>query len=293
MKLSVIIPTYKDDERLQKCVEVLEQQVRDHSVEIIVVDNAGDTALREMLKRHLHTSYLAETKPGSYAARNAGLRVASGDVIAFTDSDCLPEMDWVAQIFRLVHSSDADIFAGRVIVFPQNPDAVTSWEIADMIFGFPIERRVNGRGGGVTANLVARRSAFDAIGQFDGDVLSGADMEWCMLARRRGLKLVYNGGLAVRHPARRRREDYLVKAKRVAGAMAERFREEDLAKHVFRHLTRLALPPLRDWITAAGDANFSFTNKLRGIWARTVFHYYIKWQILRYLLCPTLQKERR
>jgi glycosyltransferase involved in cell wall biosynthesis len=293
VKLSVIIPTYKDNERLVKCVECLAKQIGNQSVEIIVVDNAGDAALKELLRKFPDTSYLVEAKPGSYAARNAGLRIASGDVIAFTDSDCLPEMDWVAQIFRLVHSSDADIFAGRVIVFPQNPDAVTSWEIADMIFGFPVERRVNGGGGGVTANLVARRSAFDAIGQFDGDVLSGADMEWCMKARKSGLKLVYNGDLAVRHPARRRREDYLVKAKRVAGAMAERFREEDLAKHVFRHLTRLALPPLRDWGTAAGDANLSFTNKLRGIWARTVFHYYIKWQILRYLLWPTLQKERR
>jgi glycosyltransferase involved in cell wall biosynthesis len=293
VKLSVIIPTYKDNERLVKCVECLEKQVRNQSVEILVVDNAGDAALAELLKIYPHTTYLVETKPGSYAARNAGLQVASGDVIAFTDSDCLPEDDWIECALGLIESLKADIVAGRVVVFPLDKYAPNCWEIADMVFGFPVEQRVRDGGGGVTANLVATRACFSTAGPFEEDNLSGGDMEWCRRATGTGLKLCYRNDLVVRHPARRSMSEHLVKAKRVAGALADRSSKARSSVQLLRDIMRLPLPPARDWRKLGANQSLAANAKLRGMWARAVFHYYMKWQILKYLALPSAAKERR
>lgn len=293
MKLSVIIPTYKDNERLIKCVECVAKQIGNQSVEIIVVDNAGDAGLEELLKKFPHTSYLVEAKPGSYAARSAGLQVASGEVIAFTDSDCLPEDNWTQRALGLIETLKADIVAGRVVVFPLDEDAPNCWEIADMVFGFPVEERVGDGGGGVTANLVARRSAFDTVGQFESDLLSGGDMEWCRRATGKGLKLCYSKDLVVRHPARRSMSEHLVKAKRVAGALADRSSKARSSLDLLRDIMRLPFPPARDWMKIATAQSLTVSAKLRGMWARAVFHYYIKWQIFKYLVLRNAERERR
>lgn len=292
MKISVIIPTYCDNERLEKCLDAIEAQINDQKIEILVVDNFGDPLLEKLLKRYPHVRYLVETTPGSYAARNAALNVADGEAVAFTDSDCIPAGSWLSQIARTLETSEADIIAGCVSLFPKCPESPNSWEIADMFFGFPIEQRIRSGGGGVTANLVIRRHAFAKVGHFDASVFSGGDLDWCSKARDRNLKIIYSSDIVVMHPARQTAGEHLQKAKRVAGALAVDRQKSKVPVRIWADLVRLPLPPVRDALSIMRSQHFGIFDKLRGLGARTIFHYYLKTQVFLYLLLPARQKKR-
>ena len=81
MKASVIVPVYNDP-RIEACiVSLLAQDYPKELHEIIVVDNNSDGSIREVIQR-FKVKYLREEKRGSYAARNKGLEIASGEVAA-------------------------------------------------------------------------------------------------------------------------------------------------------------------------------------------------------------------
>src|ERR1044071_6513252 len=96
--VSVIVPVWNDSARLDRCLRALEEQTYPGDLyEVVVVDNGSDEPLGPVIERHGRASLVRETKPGSYAARNTGLAHARGEVVAFTDADCLPAPDWIEQ----------------------------------------------------------------------------------------------------------------------------------------------------------------------------------------------------
>lgn len=88
---SVIIPTYRDVERLQKCISALKRQEKFTNFEVIIVNN--DSTDLKIAVPDNRFRVIAEKKSGSYAARNAGIKAAKGKVFSFTDSDCIPSVD--------------------------------------------------------------------------------------------------------------------------------------------------------------------------------------------------------
>jgi glycosyltransferase involved in cell wall biosynthesis len=98
MKLvaSVIIPTYKDWDDLECCLQALSKQDYPRELfEIIVVNNDIGVSVPKKFDTYKFVKFVSESKPGSYAARNRGISVSSGRVLAFTDSDCVPDKYWL------------------------------------------------------------------------------------------------------------------------------------------------------------------------------------------------------
>ena len=84
--ISVVVPVFNDEARLAGCLDALAMQTWPASHrEVIVVDNGSvpPVALRAGAAR-----VIVERRPGSYAARNAGVAAAAGEILAFTDADC-------------------------------------------------------------------------------------------------------------------------------------------------------------------------------------------------------------
>ena len=109
--VSVIIPVYNDSERLKLCLEALENQTYSKDLyEVIVVDNASEEDIKSIVGQFSQAKYTYESQSGSYVARNKGISIARGEILAFTDSDCIPASDWiekgVANLFKLLLTVD-------------------------------------------------------------------------------------------------------------------------------------------------------------------------------------------
>ncbi|MFO7166538.1 MAG: glycosyltransferase [Chloroflexota bacterium] len=252
--VSVIIPVFNDTERLLRCLQALERQTYPRArYEVVVVDNGSDDDVRAALRQHELVVFCCEPRPGSYAARNAGLAIARGEVLAFTDSDCLPQPDWIERgVARLSGLPAPGLVAGRITLFFQHPDRPTAVELFESLTGFPQQKYVEKYHYGATANVFTWRAVVERVGPFDATLTSGGDREWGQRVYAAGLPLLYADDVEVLHPARRTFGELARKVVRVTNGM-EQLRAQQpgsfrsFAKAVIKDL----LPPLA---------------KIRGIW---------------------------
>lgn len=101
MNITVLIPTYRRQKDLIRCLEALQKQARPPD-EVLVVARDTDTETWALLEAFnldlLPLRTVMVSVPGVVVAMNTGLDVAQGDIIAFTDDDAAPHIDWLARI---------------------------------------------------------------------------------------------------------------------------------------------------------------------------------------------------
>src|SRR5699024_9727039 len=115
MKFSVIIPSFNDWERLLMCINALDQQTLEkEQFEVIVVDNSKAGNIPSNLILPSWVQLLHEPKPGSYAARNKGAGNAEGEILAFTDSDCIPKKNWLSNAQKVFETKICDLIGGEI-----------------------------------------------------------------------------------------------------------------------------------------------------------------------------------
>jgi len=201
--VSVIVPVYNDEQRIAICVKaLLAQDYQRDRYEVIVVDN-GSTDGSFAAVQPFPVMLLRETDTqSSFAARNLGLHHASGELFAFTDSDCTPAPTWLREGVAALQSG-ADLVGGNVrFVFSPRP---TGAEVCDSMANMQMERNIRERGVAKTANLFATKDVIAAIGPFPHDLRSGGDVIWTRRATSAGFQLVFCQKAEVAHPTRRLR----------------------------------------------------------------------------------------
>lgn len=213
----MIIPVYNDWQRLWNCLEAFKvQSIPQDSFEIIVIDNSSDEECPYTSKLQPNTYIYIEEIKGSYAARNKGLELARGEIIAFTDSDCLPNKYWLENGIQQLSAGDISRIAGH-IELTYKSQKPTMAEIYEKAFAFPQQKYAEKDGTCVTANLISFKSVFNEVGNFDINLLSGGDLEWGKRAQEKGYKIKYADNVIIKHPARDKLSDLTKKQKRVLG----------------------------------------------------------------------------
>src|SRR6478736_1239460 len=102
MLVSIVVPTYRRPELLAQCLGALaRQRFIAEEFEIIVADDAANEGTRRQIESLDVTPHRVHYIPvtgrhGPAAARNAGWQKALGEIIAFTDDDCIPDSGWLA-----------------------------------------------------------------------------------------------------------------------------------------------------------------------------------------------------
>ena len=214
IKVSVIIPTYKDWDRLSKCLLALENQTfNSNEFEIIVVDNDPKS---QKIKRYSNKNLkiISEYKVGSYAARNRGIKIAKGELLAFTDSDCIPCPEWISTGYRDFIQGKERI-GGEINLFSEIKDSLSIYSLYENLFSFNQIGQVN-KGRAMTANLFVKKDIFCDVGLFNESHISGGDIEWGSRAHSAGYKIYYSEKAFVMHPTRDNLQELLSKKKRVA-----------------------------------------------------------------------------
>ncbi|BAY25114.1 glycosyl transferase, group 2 family protein [Calothrix sp. NIES-2100] len=223
--VSIIIPVFNDSERLKLCLQALENQTYPHNMyEVIVVDNASDEDTKSIVEKFNQAVFTEEVKTGSYAARNKGISLAKGEILAFTDSDCIPASDWIENgVKSLLSTPNCGLVAGRIDFFFQNPEQPTPVELYET-FALPFNQDLNveDRHYGVTANLFTFKHVIDSIGSFNHQLKSGGDREWGERVFAAGYKQIYANDAYVAHPARHSFSQLRKRVTRLTGGKVDR-----------------------------------------------------------------------
>lgn len=219
-KVSVIIATYKDDERLRKCISALDcQTYPKDNFEVIIVNNDAENDIPNDFKHSLNLKILTEYTPGSYIARNLGIKHAEGKILAFTDSDAIPEDDWIETgVNTLLENHRKTIIAGNVKLFFENDRNLSLAECYEKYFAFPHQRSGSRiLSGMVAGNVFIFSSTISEIGSFNSKLLSGGDTEFSKRALQNGYIIKYNPDCIVYHPSKYLLSDLLKKRRRIFG----------------------------------------------------------------------------
>lgn len=142
-RLTVVVPTFRRPDLLRGCVIACGRQAVDESisVEIVVVDNCPDGSARSVVDDLADGSahpilYVAEAEPGISAARNAGLRQASGEFVAFIDDDEVPAPNWLSCLVETARRFEADAVLGPVHPLdPLRGEAIATWPRTGTVLG--------------------------------------------------------------------------------------------------------------------------------------------------------------
>jgi glycosyltransferase involved in cell wall biosynthesis len=193
-RISIVIPTRNRAPLLSRLLDSL-SHLSYSKWEAIVVDDGSsdDTAAvaEEYRKRGLPLTYLWQPWRRMGAARNRGIAAASGDILAFTDDDCIVDPGWLDAIAR---------------AFDAHPEAlgVQGKTVTDRAAMTPFTRQVEQLEGGQpyrTCNIAYRASIVCELGGFDALLIRGEDVVMGMRVVERG-PIVFAADAIVCHPPR-------------------------------------------------------------------------------------------
>jgi GT2 family glycosyltransferase len=211
--VSIIVPHYNDLQNLRECLKYLAAQtIAPCQYEIVVADNnsaCGLLAVRDACEGIARV--VPAPKQGAGEARNAGAAVALGELLAFTDSDCRPERDWLKRGVEALRN--ADVVGGRMVLGVEDRSRLTPAEAYELVFAFNNKRYMETQGYSVTANMFTRRDVFGKVGPFRVGV--SEDRDWGRRATALGFRTKYAADAVVTHPARRQWPDLIRKWRRL------------------------------------------------------------------------------
>jgi glycosyltransferase involved in cell wall biosynthesis len=202
--VSVVVPAYNAAATIDDCVRsLLELRYPPEKVELRVVDNGSNDGTVDALRRYGDRIVLMhESKRGPAAARNAGVAGASGEVVAFTDADCIVDPEWLDQLVVPLQNSRVAV-AGGTIRARRSGNEIERFgeEIHDHRQAIEDLRPPYA----ISMNWASRRELLRELGGFDERFLRAQDVDLSYRAIEASYELVFVGGAVIYH----RNEDTL------------------------------------------------------------------------------------
>lgn len=194
--VSVVVPAYNERPTIAACIEaLLAQDYPADRREIIIVDNNSNDGTPDIVGNYpVRLAFERETQT-SYAARNRGIALAEGEIIAFLDADCIADKNWLENLTRPFDDPAVGVAGGRRA--SQEPDSgaglvelfLAQTHIHDERLYHPSEPK-----GFPTANVAYRAVALDRVGVFDAAMPIGGDVDLAWRVQ------VYGGYLGIYVP---------------------------------------------------------------------------------------------
>jgi len=256
--LSVVVATHNRCELLPRVVEaILAQTLPRERYELVLVDDGstdGTEALGFELSQRPGVRCVRQENRGAAAARNRGIAEAAGEIVAFTDDDCLVPPDWLARLAGgYARHPEVVGVGGRLVpeAAALAASAVARYEawVAEEVFGIGDEEAVGGFDcpAGGTNNMSYRRETLLDVGGFDEGFpprVWGEDADLKRRITRRGGRLLYVP-VAVVHLRDYALGPFLRQCVQRGRGEAHFRLKHDGRRGWGAHLRRLALAPLK------------------------------------------------
>ena len=222
-KISAVICTYKRADYLRVALRSLcDQSLPREQYEVIVVDNAGETEIEQIVNdfktENIQLRYVIESRVGLSHARNKALKEARGEYIAYLDDDARADAGWLDALVRTFEKTGAAAIGGRVWLdwAGNKPAWVHDEQLSLFTFVDHGDESHSLRDGEylVGANIAFRSDVLKEVGGFDSDLgrqgsvlLSGEEAKVLHQITQRGWTIYYEpAALAWHsvHPSRKR-----------------------------------------------------------------------------------------
>lgn len=200
LNVSVVVPVRNGARTLRYCLKALEG-LDPQPLEVILVDNGSTDETPELLRAFAqdHASrtvkIVQESRAGISWARNAGIRAARGEILAWTDSDCAPQPSWLRHLVEPFVDVTVGAVAGRVLGAP--PSSLVELFCGLYTFLTPDSptrdhQWTPGRGGYAGANFAVRRVLAERLGGYDEALANwGDDYDFCARLYVHGFSIAY------------------------------------------------------------------------------------------------------
>lgn len=177
--ISVIIPVYNCAPYLEEAIESALTQTYAF-IEIIVVDDSSTDHSREVAQSFKQVQYHCQPHAGAGAARNYGVQLSKGSLVAFLDGDDI----W--------HPDKLHTQMERMTLHPDIQYSLTHFRCflepgCEIPYGFRKEMLHQDTPGYITGTLLVRREAFWDIGPFNPAFYPAEDVDWFCRAKDRGI----------------------------------------------------------------------------------------------------------
>lgn len=218
MKISVVVPVYNAARTLRPCLQALKDQT-DSNYEVIIVDDASSDISAEIYREFDFKVIRLEKNKGQAIARNEGVKNASGELIAFVDSDVIVSENWLKK-YRMLLS----LYADADMICSGYGTSVNSDEPALFAFYETLYRRLNISlyiDSSTSSNCILYRKSFEEVGGYPEYYLStkerdnrkavatNEDGELGFLLSAKGKKIVWSADNPVSHYFRDSWKGYL------------------------------------------------------------------------------------
>ncbi len=207
-KFSIVVCTYNGSATLPACLESLEKLCHD-SYEILLMDDGSTQDIAAIAKSFPTVRYVRLPHGGLSVARNEGAALATGEIVAYTDDDCLVDEDWLTHL--AVAFEDPSCVAAGGPNIPPPPRNSTEATVAAAP-GAPAHVLLNDSDAEHLpgCNLAIRKDLLQSIGGFRSQYrVAGDDVDICWRLRETGGRLRFAPAAMVWHHRRYRIKAYL------------------------------------------------------------------------------------
>jgi len=222
--LSVVVPVLNAGDTIGDLLHALAHQAgMPEDTEVIVVDNGSTDGTRDIV-RSAGVTLLEESRRGPSPARNRGSRAARGEVIAYTDADCVPTRRWLAALTHPFVDPAVVMTAGRTLSYQPRTGAQRYIAASPMrTVETSIDRPQFPFAGG--GNVAIRRRHLLEVGGWADDMATAEDVDLCFrLQQRFGIRILYVADAVAFHRDRETDEELREQARRYGRGMARLYR---------------------------------------------------------------------
>ncbi len=196
--VSVVVCSYNGARTLRDCLNSL-QHLHYPNYEVVFIDDGSKDNTQEIMKEFPGVRNIAQVNKGLSAARNAGIAAAQGEVVAFTDSDCMADRDWLYFLVHALLSADFAAVGGPNISPPatdwiQATVGAAPGSPSHVLLTDTIAEHVPG------CNMAYHKWALEEIGGFDPEYRkAGDDVDVCWRLMQRGYVIGFSPAAVVWH----------------------------------------------------------------------------------------------
>ncbi len=195
--ISIVVPAYNSKDVIEECIKsILNVNYPEELYEAIIVDNNSTDCTAEIIKKY-PVKYVFEERKGSYAARNTGAKHARGDILAFTDADCIVDKNWLKEINETLRDGDIDGVIGFSGGINKNLWAELMQKRYERVINdftnIEYLQRID------TRNFAIKQDIFIKAGTFNENLLHWGDAEFGAILYSLGYRIVFNKNVKVLH----------------------------------------------------------------------------------------------